>query len=731
MKKFQQTEQQVISAPGKLILIGEYAVLETSPAVVMAVDRRVILADVQPGKVAQQNYDRDLVAFVRRESADKFGLPLQLGNYQADSSAFYSGDKKLGLGSSAAVVACSTASVFHEGGLNIFNVAIRQKIWQLAYYIHNKFQGITGSGIDLAASIFGGTIVMDPRIDDIAYRFTNWTLPEDLQIIFLWTTKPASTPAMLETVKTFKNNFFKSYNSIISSMESTAKQMIEAGPKDSETVLYAFRRYAALMEELGLCSGAPIVTEAMKPIFEAANAAGGAAKPSGAGGGDFLIALFPKDKNISEFIKIANAQGMEIQELKPTQKGVSADIFKAIEGPQNKVGTVESKHSSRLPGWHLKSRTERIKDLATVLKISPETLHTTLDTGGLDMETAELLTENVVGLYSLPFSVATNFLINGKNVLVPMVIEEPSVVAAASNGARMIRKGGGFSTFSTDPNMICQIQIFTETPHVAREKIIEEEKALLALAALVDKKLVDLGGGPTELEVRVFSEENPGENFVVVHLIVNVLDAMGANTVNTMGEALAPELEKITGGRVALRILSNLSDLRIVVLDAAVPLSMLEMKNYPAEVVRDGIISASRFAELDPYRAATHNKGIMNGTDAVLMATGNDWRAVEAGAHAYAAKSGNYSPLCTWKLGENGSLRGHLEMPMAVGIVGGATKVHPCAQLALKIMGATSQAINLANVAAAAGMANNLTALRALATEGIQRGHMRLHNRSR
>jgi len=394
--------------------------------------------------------------------------------------------------------------------------------------------------------------------------------------------------------------------------------------------------------------------------------------------------------------------------------------------------------NTRMTGWYKLPRRDRVSGLAGFLNIPGKDFSDILDSGGLDVDTADRLIENVAGVYSLPFAVAPNFLINGRDILVPMVTEEPSVVAAASNAARMIREGGGFNVSLTDPIMICQIQLIPSTPpEIAGEEfrrtamtILSRKDEILAAAADVDPALKQAGGGPVDLEVREILNEKSGPEFLVVHLLVDVRDAMGANAVNTMGERIAPILEEISGFRAGLKVLSNLADKRTVRVEVSIPVSALEMKDYPGERVRDGIVSASRFAELDPYRAATHNKGIMNGVDAVIIAAGNDWRAVEAGAHAFAARGGRYMPLCTWRKDDDGALKGRLEMPMAVGTIGGAVKVHPAARLSLQIMGATG-AGDLACVAASAGMANNLAALRALATEGIQRGHMKMHARSR
>ena len=336
--------------------------------------------------------------------------------------------------------------------------------------------------------------------------------------------------------------------------------------------------------------------------------------------------------------------------------------------------------------------------------------------------------ENVVGIHALPLGIALNFIVNGREVLVPMAIEEPSVVAGASFMAKLARTAGGFTAQADPPEMIGQIQLLCLSDLAAAKKaILNQKDRLLAEISGLDPVLQRLGGGPRDLEVRLI-DESPIGAFLVVHLIYDVRDAMGANAVNTAVEKLAPQLETITGGKVHLRILSNLADRRLARAYCTIPLSELAFEGYSAEDVRDGIISAWAFAQADPYRAATHNKGIMNGVDPVVIATGNDWRAIEAGAHAYAARSGRYTSLSTWGQDAHGNLVGSLELPMAVGIVGGATQVHPVARASLKLLGVTS-AGQLAEIIASVGLAQNLAALRALATEGIQRGHMTLHAR--
>jgi len=371
---------------------------------------------------------------------------------------------------------------------------------------------------------------------------------------------------------------------------------------------------------------------------------------------------------------------------------------------------------------------ERLQQVGAESGLAAEELAALGGSAGLSPAQADHMIENVVGIYSLPLGIARNFVVNGREVLVPMVLEEPSVVAGASFMAKLAKAGGGFTASADEPHMIGQMQIVElPDPAAARLRLLAEKDALLAEVARVDPVLARLGGGPVDLEVRLI-EESPVGPFLVLHLIYDVRDAMGANAINTATERLTPSVQKISGGRVHLRILSNLADRRLARAACTIPLPQLAFNEFSAEQVRDGVIAAWAFAAADPYRAATHNKGIMNGVDAVVLATANDWRAVEAGAHAYAARSGRYTSLSTWGMDEKGNLTGFLEMPMAVGIVGGATRVHPSARAALKLIGIQS-ARELAEIIVSVGLAQNLAALRALATEGIQRGHMGLHAR--
>lgn len=352
--------------------------------------------------------------------------------------------------------------------------------------------------------------------------------------------------------------------------------------------------------------------------------------------------------------------------------------------------------------------------------------------GGADVlpaARADGMIENVIGKFELPLGIATNFTVNGKDYLVPMAVEEPSVVAAASYMARIARGCGGFLTSSDDPVMRAQIQVLRpQDPHGAKHRLLAARDELIEKANARDTVLIGLGGGCKDIEVHLF-EHTPVGAMVVVHLLVDVRDAMGANTVNSMAETLAPRVAEIARGEVRLRILSNLADLRLVRARVEIPPAALATDSLRGEDVVQGMVEACALAIVDPYRAATHNKGIMNGIDPVVVATGNDWRAIEAGAHAYAARGGRYTSLTRWEKSASGALVGTLEMPMALGLVGGATKTHPAAQAAIRLL-AVGSARELAEVTAAVGLAQNMAALRALATEGIQKGHMTLHARN-
>lgn len=376
--------------------------------------------------------------------------------------------------------------------------------------------------------------------------------------------------------------------------------------------------------------------------------------------------------------------------------------------------------TSVFSGFYKLSPEERRSQVAEFAGLSQEDMAILQTESSLSMDGADRMVENVISVMPIPLGVAVNFCINGKDYIIPMATEEPSVIAAASNMARLCRDNGGFKTSNTGAMMIAQIQaVGISDVYAARLRIFENREKLIAAANEKDPFLVSMGGGMKDLDVRIV--DTGAGSMVITHIIVDTKDAMGANAVNTMAEALAPLIEEITGGKVYLRILSNLADLRIARASVTV-----EKEKLGGQSVVDGILMAYAFAAADPYRAATHNKGIMNGISAAVLASGNDTRAVESGAHAYAARSGRYIPLTRWEKDRDGNLVGSIEIPMAVGLVGGATKVHPVAKLAVKILGIKT-ALELGEVFACVGLAQNLGALKALATEGIQKGHMSLH----
>jgi hydroxymethylglutaryl-CoA reductase len=374
--------------------------------------------------------------------------------------------------------------------------------------------------------------------------------------------------------------------------------------------------------------------------------------------------------------------------------------------------------SSQISGFYKKSIAERIKLVKNFSQLTDD--DGKIFTSPIDLETADRMIENVIGTFELPLGIAVNFVINNKEYLIPMTTEESSVVAAASNAAKIARIRGGFTTESSPPLMIGQIQIL-EMDDVAdaAQKIMNHKQQLLHLANDQDKVLVEFGGGAKDIEVRIL--DSPLGKMIVTHLIVDVRDAMGANAVNTMCEALAPMLEEITGGTVRLKILSNLADKRIVKAKAT-----FDKEKMGGEQIVDAFIQSYTLAAIDPYRAATHNKGIMNGIDSLIIATGNDFRAIEAGAHAYASRNGQYTSLSTYYKDKNGNLVGEIELPLAIGIVGGAGNIHPKARLCKKILGIKS-AQELAEIVASLGLAQNFAAVFALSTVGIQKGHMSLH----
>lgn len=388
--------------------------------------------------------------------------------------------------------------------------------------------------------------------------------------------------------------------------------------------------------------------------------------------------------------------------------------------------------NSRFPGFYRLSRTERLDRLVERGVISRANADRLLHEQLLDRETANSMIENVVGVFELPIGLGLNFIIDGVARVIPMVVEEPSIVAGVSHIAKLVAASGGFKTDADPSVMIGQIQVTgLADPQAAAAIIDENADAIIREANLREPGMLRRGGGALRVETRLCGDlehPSPLRTMLIVHLLVDTRDAMGANVVNTMCEAVAPLVEELTGGRVFLRILSNLADKRRVRATCRIPLGQLDWKEFAGREVAEGVEQASLFAEADPYRAATHNKGVMNGIDAVAIATGQDWRAIEAGAHAWAARDGQYKPLSTWRI-DGDALVGQIDLPMAVGIVGGPIKLHPTVRILLDLMGVESAA-QLASALAAVGLAQNLAALKALATQGIQTGHMSLHARS-
>ncbi|MCR1835538.1 hydroxymethylglutaryl-CoA reductase, degradative [Oceanobacillus caeni] len=388
--------------------------------------------------------------------------------------------------------------------------------------------------------------------------------------------------------------------------------------------------------------------------------------------------------------------------------------------------------TSRIPGFYNMTVQERLEVLSRLHGLQDEDIENLIIDSSLDVGTADKMIENVIGTFELPLGLGLNFLINGKEYVIPMAIEEASVVASASHIAKIVRNAGGFTTESTERVMIGQIQVVGCSDFIlAKEEILQNKSVLLEAANNAYPSIVSRGGGAEDLDVRILNEGSDSvySQMLIIYLYINTCDAMGANMINTMVESIAPLVEEITKGKVYLRILSNYADRCLAKAHCVISPELLQTGDFSGEEVRDGVIHAYQFAASDPYRAVTHNKGIMNGIDPIVIATGNDWRAVEAGAHAYAARNGQYSSMTNWFKDENGNLVGELELPMSVGTVGGATRVHPLAKFSLDLLGVKS-AKELAEVIVAVGLAQNLGALKALATDGIQKGHMALHSRS-
>ncbi len=700
-----------VSAPGKAFLIGEYAVLDGAPALVTAVDVRAVAhapSDDRPAAssaVVHCAHAR-VGTFLEGRGETIAGPPA------IETGGFTLGQRKLGLGSSAAVAAAVVGYHLAGSGLDPTDPEVRQHALAIAQAAHSEAQGGTGSGADVATAVLGGTIrFVERRAEPVA--LSPW-----LAIGFVDAGAPAVTSSFVQAVKAAQLRTPAAHRDAINMLRDASAQFADAAQAD-RSGFTALRRAVELhvrgLRALQACAEVPIVTAEIEAIIELCSKAGVAAKPSGAGGGD-LVVLFAADRGAIDRLaeSLRKAGWPLLGELRAASDGLRAEA---------RVPTV-----SRLSGFFKLSVADRRRAVAHATGLPIARLDELAD-AGLDEHHANHMIENVVGTFDLPLAVATNFRINGRDVLVPMCVEEASVVAAASNAAKMIREGGGFAAHSDPPWMIAQVQLCR--PVAARHEVMgvlalvrEHEGELLAVADAEHPRLVGRGGGARAIEARALADD-----MAVVHVLVDCQDAMGANLINAVAEAVAERLLALTGWEPGLRILSNLADRRRAHVSARVSPESLATKGFAGSEVAVRIASASRFAELDPYRAATHNKGIMNGVDAVVLATGNDWRAMESSAHAYAALPGRYGPLATWKVGPGGWLEGTMSLPAAVGVVGGATQAHPVAKLALEILGNPSAAF-LGQVMAAAGLASNLAALKAMATEGIQRGHMSLHARS-
>jgi len=396
----------------------------------------------------------------------------------------------------------------------------------------------------------------------------------------------------------------------------------------------------------------------------------------------------------------------------------------------DRENTMADMITSRLSGFHKLPVGDRLNTVSRMFRLSADETHAFAGSSGLTTDLANTMIENAVGVFGIPLGLGLNLQVNGRDYLVPMAVEEPSVIAAVSFAAKIAREGGGFVAEADDPIMIGQVQVTGYgDPGEASKKLLAHKEHLLAVANSFHPSMAARGGGAKDVEVRILpAPEGPrGEPLLIVHLLVDTQEAMGANMINTMAEGVAPLVEQVTGGKVYLRILSNLADRRLARAQCRIPVTSLADFDMSGEAIAEGIVQASRFAVADPYRATTHNKGIMNGIDAVALATGQDWRAIEAGAHAFAARDGQYRPLSTWTL-EEAHLVGRIELPLALGTVGGPIKIHPQVQAALKLLRTTS-ARELSMVMASVGLAQNFAAVRALGSVGIQKGHMAMHAR--
>jgi degradative hydroxymethylglutaryl-CoA reductase len=714
-----------VSAPGKSFLIGEYAVLEGHPAVVTAVDVRAHAHRPRAQHEERPDPGSPFVAaavelvtgWLRGHDHEVPSVP---SVPVVTTVGFTAGARKLGLGSSAAVTAAIVGWYLRAAGLDVSAPHVRQAAASIAREAHTMAQEGRGSGADVATAVYGGTVRFsrDGGVQPIE-------LPKWLAIGFFDAGAPASTGSLVKAVEGGAARDRGSYEMAITELASASRRFQsaideQAAPATSFGMIQeACHAHNEGLRQLQRLARVDILTERIETILGAAEWAELAAKPSGAGGGD-LVVMFARDPSLIDRVAVELYHRHDIALVRKLE--VNAEGLRPESRPPV---------NSRIKALFQRSIPERRVAVAVATGLEPDRF-ADADADALAPEAADAMVENVIGCLALPMGVATNFRLNGRDYLVPMCVEEASVVAAASNAAKMVRSGGGFAGFADPPWMIAQVQLVRDGDgHIddIAAAVKAEAAFLLEIADDSHPRLVARGGGARGIEVRVLDEDT-----IVVHTLVDCRDAMGANLLNTVAEALAPTLQKISGWRPVLRILSNLADRRASHVSARVPVAALATPDLDGTIVAQRIEEASRFAELDPYRATTHNKGIMNGIDPVVIATGNDWRAMEASAHAFAVRDGQYGPLATWRAvsDEQGTivaLDGEISVPTAVGVVGGATRSHPTARLALDILGQPS-GVELGLIMAAAGLASNLAALRALATEGIQRGHMSLHARA-
>jgi degradative hydroxymethylglutaryl-CoA reductase len=716
-----------VSAPGKSFLIGEYAVLEGHEAVITAIDVRAFAHTARAQHDERPDSSSPFVvaaverttAWLRATGREVPDVPLPV----VTTVGFTAGSRKLGLGSSAAVTASVVGWYLRAAGLDLESPNTKQTAETLAREAHTQAQDGRGSGADVATAVHGGTVrfALGGGVQPLE-------LPDWLSIGFFDAGAPASTGSLVKAVEIGAKEDPAAYEMAIADLAAASRRfqsalLEQAQPATAFSMIQeACANHNEGLRQLQRLAKVPILPERIETILGASQWADLAAKPSGAGGGD-LVVVFARDPisldrlavelyhrcNIALVRKLdTNAQGLRAEPRAPVNSRLRGLFERPIEERRTAVSI-----ATGLPR-------ERFADA---------------NADALDPDAADHMIENVIGFMAMPMGVATNFQLNGRDYLVPMCVEEASVVAAASNAAKMIRAGGGFAGFSDPPWMIAQVQLVRQGYRFSDEvvrAIDAQAPRLLQIADQSHPRLIARGGGARGIEVRKLDDDT-----IVVHVLVDCRDAMGANLLNTVAEAIAPKLEQISSWRAVLRILSNLADRRASHVSCRVPVAALASGVIDGSEVAERIEQASRFAELDPYRAATHNKGIMNGIDAVVIATGNDWRAMEASAHAFAVKDGRYGPLARWRVKREPSgpaapivaLEGEISVPTAVGVVGGATRSHPTARLALDILGQPS-GVELGLIIASAGLASNLAALRALATEGIQRGHMSLHARS-